>query len=113
VFSAAKQSAAPDKLPNPPRCGGKSKERPGFRSAERCLGSRLRRSPVIQRRFPEEDMVSLASPTGFQEFAAEQAGAVPPPPVNQWRFGAVELFIQREIVALLQRELGNARRIAV
>ena len=101
MFSAAKQSAAPDKLPNPPRCGGKSKERPGFRSAERCLGSRLRRSPVIQRRFPEEDMVSLASPTGSEELAAEQAGTFPPPPVDQWRLGAVELLVQREVVALL------------
>jgi hypothetical protein len=58
------QTAPTDKLLKPPRGGGKSKEKSGFRSAERCLRSLSRQIPAIQRKFPEEDMVSLASPTG-------------------------------------------------
>ena len=53
--------AAPtDKLLNPPRCGGKSKEKSGFRSAERCLRSLSRRIPAIPMKFPEEDIVFVS-----------------------------------------------------
>jgi hypothetical protein len=58
------QSAPTDKLLKPPQGGGKSKEKFGFRSAERCLRSLSRQIPAIPMEFPEEDRVSLASPTG-------------------------------------------------
>jgi hypothetical protein len=41
------QSAPTDKLLNPPQGGGKSKEKSGFRSAERCLRSLSRQIPAI------------------------------------------------------------------
>jgi hypothetical protein len=50
--------------PEDEECGGKSKEKSGFRSAERCLRSLSRRIPAIQMKFPEEDMVFIANPTG-------------------------------------------------
>jgi hypothetical protein len=50
------QSAPTDKFLKPPRGGGKSKEKSGFRSAERCLRSLSRQIPVIPMKFPEEDM---------------------------------------------------------
>jgi len=56
------QTAPPDKLLNPPRCGGKSKEKSGFRSAERCLRSLSRQIPAIPMRSPEEDMVFIGKP---------------------------------------------------
>jgi hypothetical protein len=56
------QTAPPDKLLNPPRCGGKSKEQSGFRSAERCLRSLSRQIPAIQMRSPGEDMVFIGKP---------------------------------------------------
>jgi len=57
VVSAAMQPAPPDKLFNPPRCGGKSKGLPGLRGAKRGLRSLSRPIPASQRKFPEEDMV--------------------------------------------------------
>jgi hypothetical protein len=48
-----------DKLLNPPRCGGKSKEKSGFHSAERCLRSLSRQIPAIPMNSPEEDMVFI------------------------------------------------------
>ena len=56
------QTAPPDKLLNPPRCGGKSKEKSGFRSAERCLRSLSRQTPAIPMKFSEEDMVFISKP---------------------------------------------------
>ena len=53
------QSATTDKLLKPPRGGGKSKEKSGFRSAERCLRSLSRQIPAIQMKFPEEVMVFI------------------------------------------------------
>jgi hypothetical protein len=58
--TVARQPAPTDKLLNPPRCGGKSKEKSGFRSAERCLRSLSRRIPAIPMKFPEEDMVFIS-----------------------------------------------------
>ena len=60
----ATQTAATDKLLNPPRCGGRSKGLPGLCSAKRCLRSLSRQIPSRQRKFPEEDLVSLPNPTG-------------------------------------------------
>ena len=54
------QSAATDKLLKPPRGGGKSKEKSGFRSAERRLRSLSRQISAIQMKFPEEDMVFIS-----------------------------------------------------
>jgi hypothetical protein len=54
------QTALPDKLLSPPRCGGKSKEKSGFRSAERCLRSLSRQIPAIPMKFPEEDMAFIS-----------------------------------------------------
>jgi hypothetical protein len=54
------QTAAPDKLLNPPRCGGKLKWKSGFRSAERCLRSLSRRIPANPMKFPEGDMVFIS-----------------------------------------------------
>ena len=54
------QSAATDKLLKPPRGGGKSKEKSGFRSAERCLRSLSRQIPAIPMKFPEEDMIFVS-----------------------------------------------------
>jgi hypothetical protein len=46
----------------PPRGGGKSKEKSGFRSAERGLRSLLRQIPAIPMEFLEEDMVFIGNP---------------------------------------------------
>jgi len=54
------QSAPTDKLLNPPRGGGKSKKKSGFRSAERCLRSLSRQNPAIPMKFLEEDMVFIS-----------------------------------------------------
>jgi len=54
------QSAPTDKLLKPPRGGGKSKEKSGFRSAERCLRSLSRRMPAIQMKFSKEEMVFIS-----------------------------------------------------
>ena len=54
------QSSPTDKLLKPPRSGGKSEQKSGFRSAERCLRSLSRRIPVIQMKFPEEDLVFIS-----------------------------------------------------
>ena len=54
------QPAPTDKLLNPPRGGGKSEEKSGFCSAERCLRSLSRQIPVIPMKFPEEDMVFIS-----------------------------------------------------
>jgi hypothetical protein len=54
------QSAPTDKLLKPPRGGGESKEKSGFRSAKRCLRSLSRQIPAIQMKFPEEDMVFIS-----------------------------------------------------
>ena len=54
------QSAATDKLLKPPRGGGKSKGKPGFRSAKRCLRSLSRQVPAIPMKLPEEDMVFIS-----------------------------------------------------
>jgi len=54
------QSAPTDKLLKPPRGGGKSEERSGFRSAERCLRSLSRQIPAIPMKFPEEDMIFIS-----------------------------------------------------
>ena len=53
------QRAPTDKLLKPPRGGGKSKKKSGFRSAERCLRSLSRQMPAIQKKFPEEDRVFI------------------------------------------------------
>jgi hypothetical protein len=53
------QPAPTDKLLKPPRGGGKSKEKSGFRSAERCLRSLSRQIPASPMEFPEEDMVFI------------------------------------------------------
>jgi len=53
------QPAPTDKLLKPPRGGGKSKKKSGFRSAERCLRSLSRRIPAYQMKFPEEEMVFI------------------------------------------------------
>jgi hypothetical protein len=53
------QSAATDKLLKPPQGGGKSKEKSGFRSAQRCLRSLSRQIPALPMKFPEEDMVFI------------------------------------------------------
>jgi hypothetical protein len=37
-------------------------EKFGFRSAERCLRSLSRQTPIIQMKFPEEDMVFISKP---------------------------------------------------
>jgi uncharacterized lipoprotein YbaY len=42
-------------------------EKSGFRSAECCLRSLLRRIPSIQRKFPKKTWYSLAGPTGSWE----------------------------------------------
>jgi len=55
----ARQFALTDKLLKPPRGGGKSKEKSGFRSAERCLRSLSRQIPAIPMRFPERDMAFI------------------------------------------------------
>ena len=55
------QSAPTDKLLNPPRDGEKSKEKFGFRSAERCLRSLSRQMLAIQMRFPEKDMMFISN----------------------------------------------------
>ena len=54
------QSAPADKLLKPPRGGGKSKEKSGFRSAERCLRSLSRQIPAIPMQFPEEYMAFIS-----------------------------------------------------
>jgi hypothetical protein len=54
------QSAATDKLLEPPQGGGKSKEKSGFRSAQRCLRSLSRQIPAIPMKFPEENMVFIS-----------------------------------------------------
>jgi hypothetical protein len=56
------QTAPPDKLLNPPRCGGKAKENSGFRSAARCSRSLSRQIPAIPMEFPEEDRVFISKP---------------------------------------------------
>jgi hypothetical protein len=56
------QPTPTDKLLKPPRGGGKSKEKSGFRSAERCLRSLSRQFPVNKMRFPEVDMVFIGKP---------------------------------------------------
>ena len=67
------QSAATDKLPQPPRGGGRSKEKSGFRSAERYSRSLSRQIPAIPLKFPEEDMVFISKsdrllrPSKFQQ----------------------------------------------
>ena len=56
------QSAATDKLPKPPRCGGKSGGIASLRSAGRCLRSLSRQIPASRIRFPEEDLVFIGKP---------------------------------------------------
>jgi hypothetical protein len=56
------QSAPTDKLLKPPRGGGKSKEKSGFRSAERCLRSLSRRISAIAMKILAEDMVFIGKP---------------------------------------------------
>ena len=68
------QTAPPDKLLKPPRCGGKSKEKSGFRSAERCLRSLSRQIPAIQMKFPEEDMVFISKSDRLLGVARVAAG---------------------------------------
>ena len=64
MVSAAKQTAPPDKLVNPPRCGGKSSEIQVLRNAARCLTSLSRQTPSIIMKLLAEDVMFLASPTG-------------------------------------------------
>ena len=59
VVSAAVQTAPPDKLLNPPRCGGTSKRSPSLRSAARCLRSLSRETPFIAKEFPAEDTLFI------------------------------------------------------
>ena len=54
------QSAATDKLLNPPQGGGKLQGKSGFHSAERCLRSLSRQIPTIPMRFPEEDRIFIS-----------------------------------------------------
>jgi hypothetical protein len=54
------QSAATDKLLNPPQGGGKLQEKSGFRSAERCLRSLSRQNPAISMKFSEEDRIFIS-----------------------------------------------------
>jgi hypothetical protein len=58
------QTARPNKLPNPPRRGGKPNENSGFRSAERCLRSLLGKFPSIAMKFLAEDGTFLVRLTG-------------------------------------------------
>jgi hypothetical protein len=51
VISAATKTVTPDKLLNPPRCGGRSIRMPCLCSAERCLRSLSRQIPSIAMRF--------------------------------------------------------------
>ena len=67
------QSAPTDKLLKPPPGGGKSKEKCGFRSAERCLRSLSRQTPVIPMESPEEVMVFIGKPDGL--LAVDPGGA--------------------------------------
>jgi hypothetical protein len=53
------QTSPPDKLLNPPRCGGKSKGTPGLRSAKRCLRSLSRQIPSVAMKILAEDTIFI------------------------------------------------------
>jgi len=72
------QSAATDKLLKPPRGGGKSKEKSGFRSAKRCLRSLSRQIPAIPMEFPEEDMIFI----GKSDRLLARLTFAPSPPIR-------------------------------
>jgi hypothetical protein len=76
------QSALTDKLLKPPRGGGRLKEKSGFRSAERCLRSLSRQTPVIAIEILAEETIfigksdRLLEDTGNALFLVAESGNV-------------------------------------